>query len=52
MSPATPAAPALDAVTEHVGDFADESLAPSATQGAAAVVTTVHPMRTPSGGTT
>jgi nucleoside-diphosphate-sugar epimerase len=37
-------APALDGVTEHVGDFADESLARSVAQGAAAVVTTVHPM--------
>src|SRR3954468_17096596 len=37
-------APALDGITEHVGDFADESLARSVAQGAAAVVTTVHPM--------
>jgi nucleoside-diphosphate-sugar epimerase len=37
-------APALDGVTEHVGDFADESLARAVTQGADAVVTTVHPM--------
>ena len=37
-------APALDGVTEHVGEFADESLARSVTQGAAAVVSTVHPM--------
>lgn len=37
-------APPLDGVTEHVGDFADESLARSVAQGAAAVVTTVHPM--------
>src|SRR4051812_18630151 len=37
-------APALDGVTEHVGDFADEALARAATQGADAVVTTVHPM--------
>ncbi len=37
-------APALDGVTEHVGDFADESLARAVTEGADAVVTTVHPM--------
>jgi nucleoside-diphosphate-sugar epimerase len=37
-------APALDGVTEHVGDFADESFARSVIQGAAEVVTTVHPM--------
>jgi len=37
-------APALDGVTEHVGDFADESLAREVTRGADAVVTTVHPM--------
>ncbi|SHN87743.1 Nucleoside-diphosphate-sugar epimerase [Geodermatophilus obscurus] len=37
-------APALDGVTKHVGDFADESLARAVTQGADAVVTTVHPM--------
>jgi nucleoside-diphosphate-sugar epimerase len=37
-------APAFDGVTEHVGDFADEGLARSVTQGAHAVVTTVHPM--------
>jgi nucleoside-diphosphate-sugar epimerase len=37
-------APALDGVTEHVGDFADESLARAVVQGAHAVVTTVHPM--------
>ena len=37
-------APALDGVTEHVGDFADEDLARRVTQGADAVVTTVHPM--------
>src|SRR3954447_14752716 len=37
-------APALDAVTEHVGDFADARLIRSVAQGAAAVVTTVHPM--------
>ena len=37
-------APALDGVTEHVGHFADEGLARTVTQGADAVVTTVHPM--------
>ncbi|PRY50240.1 nucleoside-diphosphate-sugar epimerase [Geodermatophilus tzadiensis] len=37
-------APALDGVTEHVGDFADEALARAVTRGADAVVTTVHPM--------
>ncbi|MGZ4509383.1 MAG: NAD-dependent epimerase/dehydratase family protein [Blastococcus sp.] len=37
-------APALDGVTEHVGDFADEGLAREVTQGADAVVTTVFPM--------
>jgi nucleoside-diphosphate-sugar epimerase len=37
-------APALDGVTEHVGDFADEDLARAVSQGADAVVTTVHPM--------
>jgi nucleoside-diphosphate-sugar epimerase len=37
-------APALDGVTEHVGDFADESFAGAVTQGADALVTTVHPM--------
>ena len=36
-------APALDGVTEHVGDFADEGLARAVTRGADAVVTTVHP---------
>ncbi len=40
----TGSAPALDGVTEHVGDFADEGLARAVTQGADAVVTTVHPM--------
>ncbi|MGY1702164.1 NAD-dependent epimerase/dehydratase family protein [Geodermatophilus sp. SYSU D00766] len=40
-------APALDGVTEHVGDFADESLARAVTRGADAVVTTVHPMGSP-----
>jgi len=38
-------APALDGVTEHVGDFADEGFAREVTQGADAVVTTVHPMQ-------
>ncbi len=37
-------APVLDGVTEHVGDFADVSLARAVTPGADAVVTTVHPM--------
>jgi nucleoside-diphosphate-sugar epimerase len=37
-------APELDGVTEYVGDFADESFARMVTQGADAVVTTVHPM--------
>ena len=37
-------APALEGVTEHVGDFADEAVARTVTQGADAVVTTVHPM--------
>ncbi|MGY1688107.1 NAD-dependent epimerase/dehydratase family protein [Geodermatophilus sp. SYSU D00867] len=40
-------APALDGVTEHVGDFADESLARAVTRGADAAVTTVHPMGSP-----
>jgi len=40
-------APALDGITEHVGDFADEGLARAVTQGADAVVTTVHPMGSP-----
>jgi len=40
-------APALDGVTEHVGDFADEGLARAVTEGADAVVTTVHPMGSP-----
>ncbi|SNS27765.1 NAD(P)H-binding [Geodermatophilus saharensis] len=40
-------APALDGVTEHVGDFADEALARAVTRGADAVVTTVHPMGSP-----
>ena len=37
-------APALDGLTEHVGDFDDESLTRAVTRGADAVVTTVHPM--------
>jgi nucleoside-diphosphate-sugar epimerase len=37
-------APELDGVTEYVGDFADAFLARAVTQGADAVVTTVHPM--------
>jgi nucleoside-diphosphate-sugar epimerase len=37
-------APALDGVTEHVGDFADDTFAREVTRGADAVVTTVHPM--------
>ena len=40
-------APELDGVTEHVGDFADDGLARAVTQGADAVVTTVHPMGSP-----
>lgn len=40
-------APALDGVTEHVGDFADADLARAVTEGADAVVTTVHPMGSP-----
>ncbi|WP_324278316.1 NAD-dependent epimerase/dehydratase family protein [Blastococcus brunescens] len=40
-------APAIDGVTEHVGDFADERLAREVTEGADAVVTTVHPMGSP-----
>jgi nucleoside-diphosphate-sugar epimerase len=37
-------APALDGITEHVGDFSDESFARELTRDADAVVTTVHPM--------
>ena len=37
-------APALAGLEEHVGDFADAGLAAAVTQGADAVVTTVHPM--------
>src|SRR5947209_2834037 len=38
-------APALEGVTERVGDFADEGFAREVTPGADAVVTTVHPMQ-------
>lgn len=37
-------APAVDGVTEHVGDFHDPDLARNVVAGADAVVTTVHPM--------
>ena len=37
-------APALEGVTEDVGEFADEDFAREVTRGADAVVTTVHPM--------
>jgi 2-alkyl-3-oxoalkanoate reductase len=37
-------APRLDGLEEHVGDFADPELATAVTNGADAVVTTVHPM--------
>lgn len=37
-------APELPGLTEHVGDFADDDVARAVTQGADAVVTTVHPM--------
>src|SRR3954447_21327349 len=37
-------APVLEGVTEYVGDFADEGVVRAVTQGADAVVTTVHPM--------
>ncbi|TFV49552.1 NAD(P)-dependent oxidoreductase [Blastococcus sp. TF02A-35] len=40
-------APALEGVTEHVGDFADEAFARAVTEGADAAVTTVHPMGSP-----
>jgi nucleoside-diphosphate-sugar epimerase len=39
--------PALAGLTEHVGDFADEAFARTVTEGADAVVTTVHPMGSP-----
>jgi nucleoside-diphosphate-sugar epimerase len=38
------AAPALDGVTEHVGDIADEDFVRAVTDGAEALVSTVHPM--------
>ncbi|MET0692861.1 MAG: NAD-dependent epimerase/dehydratase family protein [Propionibacteriaceae bacterium] len=37
-------APVLDGISEHVGDFADSAFAAAVVDGAAAVVTTVHPM--------
>ena len=37
-------APQLDGLEEHVGDFAEPELAARVTDGADAVVTTVHPM--------
>lgn len=37
-------APALDGLSEHVGDFADPSFAAPVVEGADAVVSTVHPM--------
>jgi nucleoside-diphosphate-sugar epimerase len=37
-------APALDGLTEHVGDFTDPVFAASVVEGADAVVSTVHPM--------
>ncbi len=37
-------APALDGVTEHVGEFSDPDVAREVVAGADAVVTTVHPM--------
>ncbi|RZU31816.1 NAD-dependent epimerase/dehydratase family protein [Blastococcus saxobsidens] len=40
-------APVLAGVTEHVGDFADGSVASAVTRGADAVVSTVHPMGSP-----
>jgi len=43
----TGSAPSLDGVTEHVGDFADDTFAREVTRGADAVVTTVHPMGSP-----
>ncbi|MEJ5946799.1 NAD(P)-dependent oxidoreductase [Pseudokineococcus basanitobsidens] len=41
------AAPVLEGVEEHVGDFADEAFAREVVRGADAVVTTVHPMGSP-----
>ncbi|OBB60076.1 epimerase [Mycobacterium sp. 852013-51886_SCH5428379] len=38
------AAPAIDGVEEHVGDFADPEFAAGVVAGATGVVTTVHPM--------
>lgn len=38
------AAPEVDGVTEHVGDFADSQVAARVLAGADAAVTTVHPM--------
>lgn len=38
------AAPSLDRVEEHVGDFTDPGFAADVVDGAGAVVTTVHPM--------
>ncbi|MCK0175859.1 NAD(P)-dependent oxidoreductase [Mycolicibacterium sp. F2034L] len=38
------AAPAIDGVDEHVGDFADPEFAAGVVAGATGVVTTVHPM--------
>jgi len=40
-------APRFEGVTEHVGDFADPEFAREVTEGADAVVTTVHPMDSP-----
>ena len=37
-------APALEGLSEYVGEFADEDFAAARAQGADAVVTTVHPM--------
>ena len=37
-------APACPGLVEHVGDFADPTLAAAVVEGAGAVVTTVHPM--------
>jgi len=40
-------APDFEGVTEHVGDFTDPDFAREVTEGADAVVTTVHPMGSP-----
>ncbi|WP_299038547.1 NAD(P)-dependent oxidoreductase [uncultured Pseudokineococcus sp.] len=40
-------APQFEGVTEFVGDFADPELAREVTEGADAVITTVHPMGSP-----